>query len=119
MLRSLTVRHYRAAAAAADNPHQIASDSRSDFLICAGIRKNSPDGKIHPDGLTKKFVTARKLSGLSCSDNPPTFHEIRSLSGRIYKAAYGKEFAQKLFGHKSEKMTEMYLNKRQKEYVMI
>jgi integrase len=54
-------------------------------------------------------VTARKLSGLSCSDNPPTFHEIRSLSGRIYEAAYGKEFAQKLFGHKSEKMTEMYL----------
>jgi hypothetical protein len=39
MLRSLTVRHYRAAAAAADNPHQMASDSRSDFLICAGIRK--------------------------------------------------------------------------------
>ncbi|MFQ3394365.1 phage integrase Arm DNA-binding domain-containing protein [Enterobacter mori] len=93
--------------------------SRSDFLISAGIRKNSPDGRIHPDGLTKKFVAARNLSGQSFSDSPPTFHEIRSLSGRLYEAAYGKEFAQKLFGHKSEKMTEMYLDKRQKEYVMI
>ncbi|WP_330983658.1 MULTISPECIES: tyrosine-type recombinase/integrase [Enterobacterales] len=93
--------------------------SRSDFLISAGIRKNSPDGSIHPDGLTKKFADTRKLSGLSFSDTPPTFHEIRSLSGRLYEAAYGKEFAQKLFGHKSEKMTEMYLDKRQNEYVMI
>lgn len=93
--------------------------SRSDFLISAGIRKNSPDGSIHPDGLTKKFVAARKLSGETFSDTPPTFHEIRSLSGRLYEAAYGKEFAQKLFGHKSEKMTKKYLDKRQKEYVMI
>lgn len=93
--------------------------SRSDFLISSGMRKNSQDGSIHPDGLTKKFVAARNLTGLKFSENPPTFHEIRSLSGRLYEAEYGKEFAQKLFGHKSEKMTEMYLDKRQKEYVMI
>ncbi|EEN3756260.1 integrase, partial [Salmonella enterica subsp. enterica serovar Typhi] len=30
--------------------------SRTDFMISAGIRKNSPTGNIHPDGLTKKFV---------------------------------------------------------------
>ena len=93
--------------------------SRSDFLISSGKRKNSQDGSIHPDGLTKKFVAARNLTGLKFSENPPTFHEIRSLSGRLYEAEYGKEFTQKLFGHKSEKMTEMYLDKRQKEYVMI
>ncbi|MCS2154750.1 phage integrase Arm DNA-binding domain-containing protein [Scandinavium goeteborgense] len=93
--------------------------SRSDYLISAGIRKNSPDGSIHPDGLTKKFVAARNLSGVELSSNPPTFHEIRSLSGRLYEVSYGKEFAQKLFGHKSEKMTEKYLDKRQNEYVMI
>lgn len=93
--------------------------SRSDFMISSGMRKNSQDGSIHPDGLTKKFVAARNLTGLKFSENPPTFHEIRSLSGRLYEAEYGKEFAQKLFGHKSEKMTEMYLDKRQKEYVMI
>lgn len=93
--------------------------SRSDFLISAGIRKNSPDGSIHPDGPTKKFADTRKISGLKFSDTPPTFHEIRSLSGRLYEEVYGKEFVQKLFGHKSEKMTKMYLDKRQNEYVMI
>lgn len=93
--------------------------SRTDFLLSAGIRKNSPDGSIHPDGLTKKFVAARNLCGVNFSATPPTFHEIRSLSGRLYEAIYGKQFAQKLLGHKSEKMTEKYLDTRQNEYVMI
>ncbi|EAV3607989.1 integrase, partial [Salmonella enterica subsp. enterica serovar Cotham] len=70
--------------------------SRTDFMISAGIRKNSPTGNIHPDGLTKKFVKARKISGVKFSDNPPTFHEIRSLAGRLYKDERGEEFAQKL-----------------------
>ncbi|ENA9695612.1 phage integrase Arm DNA-binding domain-containing protein [Salmonella enterica subsp. enterica] len=94
--------------------------SRSDFLISAGIRKNSPNGNIHPDGLTKKFVAARKLTGLEMSNTPPTFHEIRSLAGRLYKDAYGKEFAQKLLGHTSEDTTKMYLDERDdKAYVML
>lgn len=93
--------------------------SRTDFLISAGIRKNSPDGSIHPDGLTKKFVAARKLAGVE-SINPPTFHEIRSLSGRLYKDAYGEAFAQKLLGHTSEATTKMYLDERdEKAYVML
>lgn len=29
--------------------------STTDFMISAGIRKNSPDGSLHPDGLTKKI----------------------------------------------------------------
>ena len=29
--------------------------STTDFMISAGIRKNSPDGSIHPDGLTKNL----------------------------------------------------------------
>ncbi|EAA9517483.1 integrase, partial [Salmonella enterica] len=49
--------------------------SRTDFMISAGIRKNSPTGNIHPDGLTKTFVKARKASGVNFSNNPPTFHE--------------------------------------------
>ncbi|HDI5117898.1 TPA: integrase, partial [Salmonella enterica subsp. enterica serovar Choleraesuis] len=32
--------------------------SKTDFMISAGIRKNSPTGNIHPDGLTKTFVKA-------------------------------------------------------------
>jgi len=48
-------------------------------------------------------------------DRPPSFHEIRSLSGRRYV----KEFVQRLFGHKSEKMTTKYLDSRKKEFMMI
>lgn len=94
--------------------------SRTDFLISSGIRKNSPDGSIHPDGLTKKFSAARKLTGIDFGENPPTFHEIRSLSGRLYKEIYGEEFAQKLLGHTSENTTQMYLDAREeKPYVML
>ncbi|MFG5977729.1 tyrosine-type recombinase/integrase [Salmonella enterica subsp. enterica serovar Montevideo] len=94
--------------------------SRTDFMISAGIRKNSPTGNIHPDGLTKKFVKARKISGAKFSDNPPTFHEIRSLAGRLYKDERGEDFAQKLLGHTSENTTKLYLDERDnKAYVML
>ncbi|ECJ6366446.1 tyrosine-type recombinase/integrase [Salmonella enterica] len=94
--------------------------SRSEYLISAGIRKNSPNGSIHPDSLTKKFVAARKLTGINFSENPPPFHEIRSLSGRLYKDAYGEGFAQKLLGHTSENTTKIYLDGRdEKAYMML
>ena len=94
--------------------------SRTDFMISAGIRKNSPTGNIHPDGLTKTFVKARKLSGINFSDSPPTFHEIRSLAGRLYKDERGEEFAQKILGHTSENTTKLYLDERDdKAYVML
>ncbi|ANS42417.1 hypothetical protein Q5A_009785 [Serratia inhibens PRI-2C] len=93
--------------------------STTEFLLSAGIRKNSPDGSLHPDGLTKKFVAARKASGLDFEESPPTFHEIRSLAGRLYEKERGRDFAQKLLGHTSEMMTLKYLNTRGKEYVML
>lgn len=93
--------------------------SRCNFLISPGIRKNSEDGSINLDSLTKGFVKARNFSGLKFSENPPSFHEIRSLAGRMYEKEFGKDFAQKLLGHKSEKMTEKYLDTRKKEYVLI
>jgi len=59
--------------------------SRCDYLVSAGIRKNNPDGSVHPDTLIKGFVKARNNAGIVLSNNPPTFHEIRSLSGRLYE----------------------------------
>lgn len=94
--------------------------SNTDFLISAGAWKNSPTGSLHPDGLTKNFVKARTLAGIETSDNPPTFHEIRSLSGRLFKELHGEEFAQRLLGHTSENTTKLYLDERdQHSYVMI
>ncbi|PWC10498.1 tyrosine-type recombinase/integrase [Brenneria corticis] len=93
--------------------------SNTDYLISAGIRKNSPDGMMNPDSLTKGFVKARKATGIVFDESPPTFHEIRSLAGRLYEKEKGKEFAQKLLGHKSVKMTDKYLNTRGKEYTYL
>ncbi|EHV4314993.1 tyrosine-type recombinase/integrase [Salmonella enterica] len=94
--------------------------SRTDYLISPGVRKNSSDGSLHPDSLTKKFVAARKLAGINFSDNPPTFHEIRSLAGRLYRDERGEDFAQKLLGHTSENTTRLYLDERdEKAYMML
>ena len=93
--------------------------STTDFMVSSGIRKNSLDGSLNPDSLTKKFVVARKLAGIVLEDSPPTFHEIRSLAGRLYEKEKGKDFAMKLLGHKSVKMTDKYLDTRGKEYVML
>ncbi len=93
--------------------------SATGFMVSSGIRKNSLDGSLNPDSLTKTFVKARKLAGLVLEDSPPTFHEIRSLAGRLYEKEKGKEFAMKLLGHKSVKMTDKYLDTRGKEYVML
>ncbi|WP_099062461.1 tyrosine-type recombinase/integrase [Serratia sp. BW106] len=95
-------------------------ESNSEFLISSSSKKTGRQpGALHPDSLTKAFVSARKLSGLTFTSTPPTFHEIRSLSGRLYEDEYGKEFAQKLLGHKSIKMTDHYLDRRQKEWIMV
>lgn len=99
----------------------------TDFLISAGVRKNSLAGSIHPDGLTKYFVKARKLSQIVFSESPPTFHEIRSLAGRMHEAEYseihgkkeGKAFAQRLLGHTSEATTKKYLDPRKKEFILV
>ncbi|NIA33267.1 integrase [Serratia marcescens] len=56
---------------------------------------------------------------MSFEESPPTFHEIRSLAGRLYEKERGKDFAQKLLGHTTEMMTLKYLKTRGKEYVML
>lgn len=35
--------------------------SRSEYLISAGIRKNRPNGSIHPDSLTKNLLRHENL----------------------------------------------------------
>jgi len=56
------------------------------------------------------FAKARDEIGIKVEEGrtPPTFHEIRSLAERLYKAQYGQEFAQSIMGHKHAKMTAEY-----------
>lgn len=66
--------------------------------------------QVSADGITKAFATARDELKIVAGDGrtPPSFHEIRSLSERLYKQQYGAEFAQAVMGHKHAKMTAEY-----------
>jgi hypothetical protein len=106
---------------------RCSAGNKSEFLVSSGIRKNSPDGSIHPDVLTKRFVNARSLSGLEFTANPPTFNGIRSLAGRLHEKEHGAKFeekegmafGQRLPGHTSETTTEKSLDTRKKEFILV
>lgn len=56
-------------------------------------------------------------SGLTWKGTPPTFHEIRSLSGRMHEA--NGISAKDLLGHADQRMTDAYLNTRGREWVVV
>ncbi len=66
---------------------------------------------ISIDQMSGDFSDARDRAGVSAvgaGRTPPTFHEIRSLSQRLYRAEFGADFAQALLGHKNARTTELY-----------
>lgn len=69
-----------------------------------------PGGKVTANSVTIAFAKARDRAGIVASDGrtPPTFHEIRSLSERLYRDEFGADFAQAILGHKSAQMTAKY-----------
>ncbi len=69
-----------------------------------------PGGKVTANSVTIAFAKARDRAGVTASDGrtPPTFHEIRSLSERLYREEFGADFAQAILGHKSAQMTAKY-----------
>jgi hypothetical protein len=72
---------------------------------------------VHPDNMTHGFATARELAGIG-GDNPPTFHEIRSLAKRLYKDQGGVD-TKALLGHLTERMSEMYADPRGAEAIRV
>lgn len=69
-----------------------------------------PGQKLTSNGLSNAFQAARDAAGIIAAKDrtPPSFHEIRSLSERLYKEQYGAAFAQSMLGHKNAKMTAHY-----------
>lgn len=66
----------------------------------------------HVEQLTRDFTAELAKLGLVWGDkSPPTFHEIRSLSGRLYKAQ-GNVSAQELLGHRNARTTDIYTDER-------
>ncbi|VXC90622.1 tyrosine-type recombinase/integrase [Serratia oryzae] len=83
------------------------------------MSRNFPTNLLAPNRCSCTLSALLQSAEIALEDSPPTFHEIRSLAGRLYEREKGKEFAMKLLGHKSVKMTDKYLDTRGKEYVML
>lgn len=86
-------------------------DKNGDHIVTA-----RGGGKVAERTMSDYFTKSRKLSGLSWSGEPPSFHEIRSLSARLHTEARGSEFAQRLLGHKTAEMTARYQDSRGSEW---
>lgn len=67
--------------------------------------------QVLPAQLSREFDAAREASGaFDGIDNPPTFHEIRSLGADRYRQmGWPKARIQALLGHSTEGMTSHYL----------
>lgn len=71
-----------------------------------------PGAHTHVDQLTREFTAELARLGIDWGDkNPPTFHEIRSLSSRLYKEQ-GDVNPQELLGHKDARTTAVYTDGR-------
>lgn len=83
-------------------------------------RGNSPVGApIWKDTISRRFSEAVTALGRDWGDKePPTFHEIRSLSERLY-AAQGTVNTQELLGHKDARTTGLYHDSRGAEWVRV
>lgn len=65
--------------------------------------------QVMPEQLTRAFHVAREATGI-VMENPPSFHEIRSLGGALLsESGWSLEQVQTLMGHSSASMTEHYL----------
>lgn len=82
--------------------------------------KNSPVGApIRVDTISNRFAQTVAALGIDWGDKgPPTFHEIRSLSERLY-SAQGNVNTQELLGHKRPSTTALYHDARGAEWIMV
>ncbi|MDX4947460.1 MULTISPECIES: tyrosine-type recombinase/integrase [Providencia] len=87
-------------------------DNKTEYLFINEKKNNLPYMTLF-----RRFSSARDNSGLKWPDKtPPSFHEIRSLSARIYSEEKNSEFAKALLGHKSMKMTAVYQDERSNDW---
>ncbi len=79
---------------------------------------NAPAGsRVWVDTISKAFAKAYKLTELA-PENAPTFHEIRSLSKRLY-TAQGNVDTKALLGHQDEKTAALYADPRGSEAIRV
>jgi hypothetical protein len=97
---------------------------RSDIATRHIIHHTIPFGQApigspaHKDSISRAFKEARNLTDLEwIGKTPPTYHELRSLSERLYSAQGINTKA--LLGHKKASTTAMYNDARQAEWGIV
>lgn len=79
---------------------------------------NAPPGSpVFVDRISKAFTEARILAGIP-DEGCPTFHELRSLSKRLYEKQGGVD-TKALLGHASDKTAALYQDARGVEAVVV
>ena len=74
---------------------------------------------LHPVTVSRMFAEARDRTGIEWKGkSPPSFHELRSLSERLYRQQANVD-VQGLLGHKSAKMTALYDDARDSEFKLV
>ncbi|WP_281181075.1 tyrosine-type recombinase/integrase [Candidatus Arsenophonus triatominarum] len=87
--------------------------NNSEYII------NDSGKKVSIEKISKGFTKLRDKTNLTWEGTPPSFHEIRSLSARLYTERNGSEFAQKLLGHKPAEMTAKYQDDRNNGWIEV
>ncbi|WP_257220616.1 MULTISPECIES: tyrosine-type recombinase/integrase [Burkholderia] len=84
----------------------------SKYLIHYTGRKNgtTPGAQVSLATISAAFARARKRAGIA-DENAPSFHEIRSLSKRLYDKQGGVD-TKVLLGHMSDTSAALYANAR-------
>lgn len=92
------------------------SGAASRYLIHHDVNRSTcaVGDPVWMDTLSRAFTRMRDRSGLSWRGDPPTFHEIRSLSERLYRAQGVN--TQLLLGHTDQKMTDVYNDERRPKW---
>lgn len=75
--------------------------------------------QVLPEQLSRAFAEAREAAEIA-SDNPPTFHEIRSFGGaRLRKQGWTEEQVQALMAHTDISMTRHYLDGHEQPWTQV
>ena len=114
-------------AAVGQSISEVIADCRdlivSRYIIHHTHRRGSarPGDQLSSNGISNAFQEAVIEAGIVPAEGrtPPSFHEIRSLSERLYKAEFGAAFAQAMLGHKNASMTAKYDDMRGQGYQVI
>ncbi|HAK8204803.1 TPA: tyrosine-type recombinase/integrase [Salmonella enterica] len=90
----------------------IIDTCKKTYSGCENIIATRSGGQLQVGTISRAFAKARDNTGIKWEGAPPSFHEIRSLSARLYAKSKGAEYAQGVLGHKSAQTSEVYIDSR-------